>query len=448
MFKLNLKIALRNLWNNQGFTLINMGGLGIGLASCMILLLYVNNEWNYDRQFTNYENSYVVYNNIKASGKIFSVRVTPNAMAEEIKTKIPGVVYTSRSADWGSQLISYGTKKFKKKVVYADPSFIKILDYKFIEGNPDKVLREINTIILTKTLAKNLFGDVDPINKIVKFDNKENLKVEAIIEDLPANTSITFDYLVPWAFAEKMRPDIKNPNWGDNSYLTLVQLQEQGLYEKVNEAIREIYVRNDKNTNSEAFLHPLSKLHLYNEFENGKAVGGRIDQLKIFLILAGCILLIACINFMNLTTAKSGKRAKEVGVRKAIGSSRKTLVVQFISESILISLLSTVLAFVLVEISLPYFNNLLGTTLTIEYGNWKFWFSLFSLMLFTGLLAGSYPAFYLSSFESVKLMKGLTVKSWFLICSSAGLSCIPVYICRLPDHFYNCNLSAAKLYQK
>jgi putative ABC transport system permease protein len=411
MFKLNLKIALRNLWNNKGFTLINIGGLGIGLASCMILLLYVNNEWNYDRQFTNYENSYVVYNNIKASGKIFSVRVTPNAMAEEIKTKIPGVVYTSRSADWGSQLISYGTKKFKKKVVYADPSFIKILDYKFIEGNPDKVLREINTIILTKTLAKNLFGDVDPINKIVKFDNKENLKVEAIIEDLPANTSITFDYLVPWAFAEKMRPDIKNPNWDDNSYLTLVQLQEQRLFTKVNEAIREIYVRNDKNTNSEAFLHPLSKLHLYNEFENGKAVGGRIDQLKIFLILAGCILLIACINFMNLTTAKSGKRAKEVGVRKAIGSSRKTLVVQFISESILISLLSTVVAFVLVEISLPYFNNLLGTTLTIEYGNWKFWFALFSLMLFTGLLAGSYPALYLSSFESVKVMKGLTVKA-------------------------------------
>ena len=133
MFKLNLKIAFRNLWNNKGFTLINMGGLGIGLASCMILLLYVNNEWNYDRQFTNYENSYIVYNNIKASGKIFSVRVTPNAMAEEIKTKIPGVVSTSHFADWGSQLISYGTKSFKETAVYADPSFLKILDYKLLK---------------------------------------------------------------------------------------------------------------------------------------------------------------------------------------------------------------------------------------------------------------------------------------------------------------------------
>jgi putative ABC transport system permease protein len=411
MFKLNLKIALRNLWNNKGFTLINMGGLAIGLASCMILLLYVKNEWSYDRQFTNYKKSYVVYNNIKASGKIFSVTVTPNAMAEEIRTKIPGVVYTSHSADWGSQLISFGTKKFKKKVIYADPSFIKILDYKFIEGSQDKVLREVNTVILTKTLARNLFGDVDPINKIVTFDNKENLKVEAIIDDLPANSSITFDYLVPWAFAEKMRPDIKNPNWGDNSYLTLVQLQDEGLFNEANKAIREIYLRNETNTNSEAFLHPLAKLHLYSEFENGKSVGGRIDQLKIFLILACCILLIACINFMNLTTAKSGKRAREVGVRKAIGSSRKSLVIQFISESMLISLMSTALAFVLVEISLPYFNNLLGMNLTIEYENWKFWISLFSLMLFTGLLAGSYPAFYLSSFESVKVLKGLSQKS-------------------------------------
>jgi ABC-type antimicrobial peptide transport system permease subunit len=155
----------------------------------------------------------------------------------------------------------------------------------------------------------------------------------------------------------------------------------------------------------------LAKLHLYSEFENGKSVGGRIDQLKIFLLLACCILLIACINFMNLTTARSGKRAKEVGVRKAIGSSRKSLVIQFISESMLISLLSTALAFVLVEISLPYFNNLLGMRLTIDYENWKFWLSLFGLMLFTGVLAGSYPAIYLSSFESVKVLKGLTLKS-------------------------------------
>jgi putative ABC transport system permease protein len=411
MFKLNLKIALRSLWNNKGFTLINIGGLAIGIASCMILLLYVKSEWSYDRQFTNYKKSYVVYNNIKASGQIFSVTVTPNAMAEEIKTEIPGVVYTSHSSNWGSQLISYGTKKFKKDVIYADPSFLKILDYKFLMGNPNQVLRDINTVVLTKSLAKNLFGNEDPINKNVLFDNKESLKVEAIVEDMPANSSFTFDYLVPWAFAEKMRPEIKNPNWGDNSYLTLVQLQDESLYTQANRAIQKMYLRHDKNSNSEAFLQPLSKFHLYREFENGKSVGGKIDQLKIFLILAFSILLIACINFMNLTTAKSGKRAKEVGVRKAIGSSRKWLIIQFMSESMLLSSMSTIMAFILVEICLPYFNNILGMSLEIEYGNWTFWLGLFSLMLVTGLLAGSYPSFYLSSFESVKVLKGLTLKS-------------------------------------
>ncbi|CAM4001252.1 duplicated orphan permease [Pedobacter westerhofensis] len=411
MLKLNLNIALRNLWKNKGFTLINIGGLAIGLASCMVLLLYVNNEWNYDKQFTNYQNTYVVYNNIKASDKTFSVRITPNAMAAEIRAKIPGIAYASHSADYGSQLISYQDRKFKKQAIAADPAFLKILDYKFVKGNPNTVLREVNSVILTKTLAKSLFGNEDPINKTVKFDNKESLKVEAVIEDVPANSSFSFDYLVPWAFAEKMLPDMKNPNWGDSSYLTLIQLQDQSFFNQINAAIRGIFVRHDKNSNSEAFLHPLAKLHLYGDFENGKSVGGRIDQLRILLVLAFCILLIACINFMNLTTAKSGKRAKEVGVRKAIGSSRNALVFQFITESMLISLLSTALAFALVEISLPYFNNLLGISLKIEYENWKFWITLLGLVFFTGVLAGSYPAFYLSSFESVKALKGLSVKA-------------------------------------
>jgi len=411
MLKLNLTIAFRNLWKNKGFTLINVGGLAIGLASCMVLLLYVNNEWNYDKQFTNYQKSYVVYNNIKASDKTFSVRITPNAMAAEIRAKIPGVALASHSADYGSQLISFQDRKFKKLAIAADPAFLKILDYRFIKGNPNTVLQEVNSVILTKTLAKSLFGNEDPINKTVKFDNKESLKVEAVIEDVPANSSFSFDYLVPWAFAEKMMPDMKNPNWGDSSYLTLIQLQDESLFNKVNTAIRGIFIRHDKNSTSEAFLHPLAKLHLYSDFENGKSVGGRIDQLKIFLILAFCILLIACINFMNLTTAKSGKRAKEVGVRKAIGSSRKALILQFITESMLLSLLSTALAFVLVEISFPYFNNLLGISLRIDYGNWRYWITLLGLVLFTGLLAGSYPAFYLSSFESVKALKGLSAKA-------------------------------------
>nr|WP_294877370.1 ABC transporter permease [uncultured Pedobacter sp.] len=406
MFKLNLKIALRNLWKNKAYTLINVGGLAIGLASCMVLLIYIAYEWSYDKQFKNYDKTYVVYNNSKANTQVFSWAWTPGLMANEVKEKIPGVAYASHSTYPNDQLISNGEKKFKKTAVYSEPSFLKILDYKFIKGNPDRVLREINSVVLTETMAKNLFGDEDPINRTVKFNNKYILKVEAVIEDIPANNSIRFDFLMPWALYADQNPWVKNAGWGGNFCLTLVQLQDNSFFEKANGLMKGIYSRNSKDAMGEALLHPLTKWHLYSDFENGKSVGGKIDQIKIFFILAFCILLIACVNFMNLSTARSEKRGKEVGVRKAIGSSRKSLIGQFITESMLLAIMGMVIAFILIEVSLPYFNGLLNISLAINYHDWKFWVTLLSLTLATGFIAGSYPAFYLSSFEPVKVLKG------------------------------------------
>jgi putative ABC transport system permease protein len=410
MFKLNLKIALRNLWKNKGFSLINIGGLAIGLASCMVLLLYVAYEWSYDKQFSNHEKTYVIYHNSEASGKIFSWAWTPSVMADEVREKIPGVAYASHSSYPSDYLVTYGEKKFKDKGVFTDPSFFKILDHKFIKGNPDKALKEINSIVLTKSFAEKLFGNEDPINKTVKLDNKDVLKVEAIIEDVPANSSIKFDYLLPWSLFEKREPWAREKNWGNNMCLTLVQLQNNYVFNKANQEIEGIYKRHLTEDKDVALLFPLDKWHLYDDFVNGKSVGGKIDQLRIFLLLAFCILLIACVNFMNLSTARSEKRAKEVGVRKAIGSSRKSLIGQFLLESVLLAIIATVVAFALAEISLPYFNSLLNINLVIAYNDWKFWTALFSLMLFTGLLAGSYPALYLSSFEPVKVLKGFNIK--------------------------------------
>ncbi|GGG93941.1 ABC transporter permease [Pedobacter zeae] len=410
MFKLNLKIALRNLWKNKGFSLINIGGLAIGLASCMVLLLYVTYEWSYDKQFSHHERNYVVYNNSEASGKIFSWAWTPGAMADEVREKIPGVAYTSHSTYPSDYLITYGEKKLKDQAIFTDPSFLKILDHKFIKGNPDKVLKETNSIVLTKSFAEKLFGNEDPINKTVKLDNTDVLKVEAVIEDVPANNSIQFDYLMPWSLFEKREPWVRDKNWGNNMCLTLVQLQNTNAYDKANSEIKGIYTRNQKDNGNKALLFPMDKWHLYGDFENGRSVGGKIDQLRIFLLLAFCILLIACVNFMNLSTARSEKRAKEVGVRKAIGSSRQSLVAQFLLESVLLAIMATVVAFALAEISLPYFNNLLNINLVIAYNDWKFWTVLFSLMVFTGLVAGSYPALYLSSFEPVKVLKGFNIK--------------------------------------
>ena len=411
MFKLNLKIALRNLWKNKGFSLINIGGLAIGLASCMILLIYVAYEWSYDKQFTNSDKTYVVYQHAPANGKIFSWAWTPNVMAKEAETKIPGVKYASHSTYPSSKLIAVGEKKINTKANFVDQSFVKIFDYKFIKGNPNEVLKDINTIILTQSFAKKLFGDEDPINKTVKLENQDILKVEAVIEDVPANSSMVFECLMPWALFEKREPWAKELNWGNNMCLTVVQLHDNKLFDQANAEMKGIYKRNQKDNTAEASLHPLAKWHLYADFENGKSVGGKIDQLRIFLLLAICILLIACVNFMNLSTARSERRAKEVGVRKAIGSSRKSLINQFLLESMLITFIATVLAFILVEVSLPYFNNLLNIELTIDYKNGTFWLVLFVLMIFTGLIAGSYPALYLSSFEPIKVLKGLKLKT-------------------------------------
>jgi len=411
MFKLNLKIALRNLWKNKGFSLINIGGLAIGLASCMVLLLYVAYEWSYDKQFTDNDKTYVVYQNSVANGKTFSWAWTPNAMAKEVEAKIPGVKFASHSTYPNAKLISYGEKKIGSKAVFADPSFVKIFDYKFIKGSANQVLKDVNSIILTKTFAEKLFGAEDPINKSVKLENEDVLKVVAVIEDVPANTSIYLECIMPWQLFVKREGWAKDDNWGNNMCLTIVQLKDNSFFEAANAQMHGIYKRNQKGNTAEALLHPLTKWHLYGDFENGKSVGGKIDQLKIFLMLAFCILLIACVNFMNLSTARSEGRAKEVGVRKAIGSSRSSLINQFLLESVLLTVISTVLAFILVEVSVPYFNNLLDIKLEIDYSNSRFWLTLLMLMVFTGLVAGSYPALYLSSFEPIKVLKGFRIKT-------------------------------------
>jgi len=409
MFKLNLKIALRNLWRNKGFTLINLGGLAVGLASCMILLLYVAYEYGYDKQFTDYDKTYVLYNNQKTASETFSFMAFPGQLKDEIKEKVPGVAKVSRLSYPEPTLISYNQNNFKMNAVFSDPDFLKMFDYKVLKGNSNTFLNSVDGVILTETLAKNLFGNEDPLNKIVKLDNSENLKVEGVIADRPKNSTLELDYILSWKLYEKLNAWTKTSGWGNNYCMMFMQLQNNSFFEQANHQLSGMIKAHDKEVNGEPFMHPLSKWHLYDRFENGKNVGGRIDQLKIFFLLAFCILLIACVNFMNLSTAKSEKRAREVGVRKAIGSSRNNLVGQFMFESVLLTTLSMLVAFVLIEVSLPYFNNLLGITLGIDYKDYQFWSVFLGLTLFTALMAGSYPAFYLSSFDPVKVLKGFKI---------------------------------------
>lgn len=405
MFKLNFKIALRNLWKYKGYTLINVGGLAIGLASCMVLLLYVAYEWGYDRQSKNLENTYIVYQHQLSSNGTMSWAWTPGALAPEVTATVSGTV-ASHSSYPEAQLLSYKNNFFKKDGVYSDPQFIQIMDYKFLKGNPSNALQEVNAVILTETMARNLFGNEDPINKVVKLNNDVQLKVEAIIADIPKNSSIRFDYIMTWRLWEIQQPWVKTSGWGNNFCLTMIQLKPGKDFGETSTLVKPLLAKHQKGATGYYTLHPMAKWHLYGEFQNGKSVGGKIGQIKIFFLLAFCILLIACVNFMNLSTARSEKRAKEVGVRKAIGSTRKSLIGQFMLESFMLSILGMVVAFVLIEVSLPYFNGILNTQLSIDYADWEFWSVFFGLTLVTGFIAGSYPAFYLSSFEPLQVLKG------------------------------------------
>lgn len=407
MFKTNLKIAWRNLWRSKGFTLINVGGLAIGLACCLMLLLYVNYEWSYDKQFTDVDRTYFTRLNLKINGKLNTTRATPNKLAATALQTIPGIENAARIAmSTPDKLFSYKENNFKLKGLSVDPAFLKIFDYRFIYGDANSALKDPNSILLTSSTAKRLFGNENPIGQSVEWDKRKSLKVAAVIEDLPKNQSIQFDILQTWALFEQENPSEKENGWGTITCMTIIKLKSSQTFAAADAAVRKLISLQEKDTDLEAFLFPYSKFHLYDEFEDGKVTGGRIDQVKLFAFLAFCVLLIASINYMNLSTARSEKRAREVGIRKAMGSSRFNLMGQFILESLLLSFIAMLIAFALLEMSLPYFNNLLDIQIQINYRSYLFWTILLALVSITGFLAGSYPAFYLSSFSPIKVLKG------------------------------------------
>lgn len=409
MYSLNFKIALRNLLRNKTASLINVSGLAIGLAACLLLLLYVSYEWNYDRHYKNAENIYQVMVNFNA-GEEKSSRTgeqTPNVLAATLKEEAPEIGQVSRITRSVKRLLANGKNTFKVEGRYADPELLRIFDYQFLSGDPATALSDPHSIVLTESTAKRLFGSTDVQNKTLRFENQVDMKVSAVIKDLPANTSYVFECLSSWKLYEQLNDWVVNPQWHNYGYYTLLTLKKGTDLNAFNEKIKLTAKRHAASdvVDAEPFAYPLVKTHLYSEFLNGKAVGGQIMQVRIFIALALGILIIACINFMNLATARSQKRAKEVGIKKTIGASRNSLISQFLMESLLLTIMSVVIAVVIVELALPGFNNLLNIKLEIAYYNPVYWLAVIGLILFTGLLAGSYPAFFLSSFNPIQTLK-------------------------------------------
>ncbi|RZK59042.1 MAG: ABC transporter permease, partial [Pedobacter sp.] len=409
MFKLNLKIALRNLWKNKTSSFINVIGLAIGLAACLMLLLYVTYEWNFDKQGKNAEHLYTIMTNIPGdNGKITNTfEGSTTALGPLLKEEIPEIKHLARMNYLKKALIAVGENSYKKLGKFAEPEILKLFDYQYIVGNAATAMQNPKSIILTESTAKVLFGSTQILNRVVKYQDIEDLTVSAVIRDLPDNTSATlkFDYLMPWAFYEMVDASAKELNWGNFSFVTMALLDPNANIAKVNEKIDKVVKTHLEQANQPYFLYPLSKLHLYGKFENGVNVGGDIEQIYLFVALAFGILMIACINFMNMATAKSEKRAKEVGIKKTIGANRVSLIMQFLTESMVLTFIAVIVAIALLEIFLPTFNNLLSIKLSIGYFSASSWMWILGIVFLTGLIAGSYPAFYLSAFTPIQTLK-------------------------------------------
>ncbi len=404
---LNLKIAFRNIWRSKVTSLINIIGLAIGLAACLMLLIYVNYEWNFDKHSKYSAEVHVAMTHVTDDvGKdIATFDGTPTALASTIAAGIPEIKHVARISYDRQLLIANGENSFKKTAKFADPAILNIYDYQFLQGDPKSALKNPGSIILTASMARTLFGSTEVLNQSVRLQDQISFKVTGIIKDLPGNSSHRFDYLLPWNDYKLVDPSSDNLNWDNYSFVTLVRLTPAADLNQVNKKLNTLTLERTGWKRSPFFFYPLEKLHLYGKFVNGKSVGGDISQIWLFTGLAFGILLIACINFMNMATAKSEKRAKEVGIKKTIGATRGALVAQFLTESIVLTFISVFIAIALVEAFLPAFGNLLNMDFELSLFEHQTWMIIAGIVLFTGLVAGSYPALYLSSFNPIQIFK-------------------------------------------
>ncbi|SIO43621.1 ABC transporter permease [Chitinophaga niabensis] len=400
-----IKIAWRNLWNNKVFGIINIAGLTFGLTCCMFILLWVANEWSYNRFHEKLPNIYQVYSHqYYSNNEILTVTATPGPMADQLKAEIPGIQKAAAFSWMTEKLLAVGEKGYKSKGQYANTDVFQVFTFPFIDGDPSKALLGPNSIVLSEKMALNLFGESKAVGKIVRLDSKEDYMVTGVMKDLPDNASFKFEWLLPMERIVQENPWLKK--WGGNAPRTYVLVDPKADIGKVNAKVKGIIQRNAKESQAEVFLYPYKDTYLEGRFNKGKLDGGRIEYVRLFIIIAIFVLLIACINFMNLSTARAIQRSKEVGVRKSIGAGRGALISQFLGESFALVTIATALSLLLVWILLPSFEKMVSVTLSVPLFTWYNMLALLFLALFTGFVAGSYPAFYLSSLNAVTTLKG------------------------------------------
>jgi len=400
------KIALRNIKKDKGATFINVSGLAVGMACCIIIFLWVQNELSYDRFHANAKNIYRVIEELRyTDGKKLYYSTPPDFLGLGLKNEFPEIVESARFRPGGRILVQHGEKRFYEEgVAIADPSFLGMFSFKLIHGDLATALTDPASVILSIRSAEKYFGSENPLGKVLSFGNSEDFHVTGVMENVPQNSHLRFDFLVPFKEGRRMGIPAKDVLL----YYTYLQLDKSASLTETNAKIYDSYKKFDSYSpvTIKLFLQPLTDIHLHSFFARDLPGHGDITYVRFFTIIAIFILFIACINFMNLATAQSGRRAKEVGVRKVLGCFRWDLVRQFYIESIVLCTIALVLALCMVIGVLPLFNQLFAKNLTLNIaGNWQGFFGIVGITLITALIAGSYPALLLSGFQPVKVLK-------------------------------------------
>lgn len=410
MLKSYLKLAWRNLRTSRMYAGLNIIGLATGMAVALVIGLWVWDELSFDKYHQKHDRIAQVMVNATVNGETFTGSTVSIPMGTALHENFPGEFkHVALATHPGSHIIALGDKKLSQTGRWVEEAFPEMFTLKMLSGQLGG-LKDPSSVLIAASVARSLFNNEDPVGKMVRIDNKMEMKVTGVYEDLPRNTSnhgVTI--LLPWArYVSDTEFWIQKAQtqWENHMCKLFVQLQDNADLNKVNDKIKSIPTPHIKFAKEELLLHPMDKWHLYSDFKNGQSEGGLIRMVWLFATIGIFVLLLACINFMNLSTARSEKRSREVGIRKTVGSSRGQLVVQFLSESLTLALMALVLALVMVHISLPLFNAIADKSMSIPWGNPVFWLAVLLFTFFTGLVSGSYPAFYLSGFQPVKVLKG------------------------------------------
>ncbi|MBC7919785.1 MAG: ABC transporter permease, partial [Ferruginibacter sp.] len=409
MLRNYLKTALRNLWTNKSYGFLNLIGLAVGIACAALILRWVADELAYNHQFEKRNVLYRVMENQTYDGITSTFRATPGPFAGAVKAEIPGVRNTARMGWDERALFARGDQAIYEKGHYVDSAFFSMFTLPFVKGKARGAFDQVHTLVISEKMANRFFGKADPIGKTLKVNNERDYTVTGVVRDLPANTSFEFDWLAPFILFEAKNTWLKE--WGNNGIATFVELQPAADPAAVDKQLYGFLKTKAATVETKCFLFSVNEWRLYDKFQDGKQAGGRIKYVKLFTLIAWIILLIACVNFMNLATARSEQRAREVGVRKVLGADQRMLVGQFMGESLVMSSVAVLVAVGLVYAALPGFNALVEKKLTFNVFDPVYAGGLLAIGLVSGLIAGSYPAFYLSSFNPVAVLKGLRIKT-------------------------------------